>query len=340
MKGYFGQLARRTGLSFRNQSAVGGHVASQPAVSSGPKKGAAPIEVEEVVFTSAPAAATSDVSTREISGASKIAGSENQAASLFTPHETFAAPHERVSTFRDASPITESQQQTASIPNTALSQPSAPDESRIQFVASEPQTPKSPTEQVFFSEHPIDSSPRQLIAEPQAVRRIESHVELRQQPANDTPDSSVDLQEVRNVRVIKPAEPTAPKPANVKDEKPLQQDRRQIFQNQLKEVMAWINSPPDEVEQSPETFEVTEIQQTSNAFASEREQGRSPERSITPSEPQVQDLSLSIGTISIVVEEPKQDHPVSLTPPPATHTSPQPVAPEPTRLSRYYLRNL
>jgi hypothetical protein len=219
-----------------------------------------------------------------------------------------------------------------------LSQPGAPEESRIQF--SEPQTAKSPKEQVFFREHPIDRSPSQLTSEPQAAERIESHVELRQQQANETPDSSVDHQEVQSVRIINPVDAGSPEAANVKDETRVQRDRRQIFQQQLKEVMAWISSPSEEVEQSPQAFEVIEAPQTSDAFVHEREQRGSPERSISRREPQVQDLSLSIGTISIVVEEPKQDHPVSLTPPPATHTSPQPVAPEPTRLSRYYLRNL
>ena len=46
----------------------------------------------------------------------------------------------------------------------------------------------------------------------------------------------------------------------------------------------------------------------------------------------------AIGTISIVIEEPKQTAPTALPAPPRVERSPERPASEPTRLSRYYLR--
>ena len=351
MKGYFSQLARHTGLSFGNQPKVAVGVSNEPAVKTGPKA-SAPIEVEEVVFTAAPPAVASEVSTSTLSGADKTTDAAGEAASFVTPNEV--VPHETTSAIANTNQNamlmqTESGSlhDTVVIPDTSVSHVIAPDESRVQFVTSEPAEPI--TERVFFSERPFDQSPSRLItnAEPQRLAETETVVahteEFGQQPEDETRDVSVDVQEVRSVEIIDPVETHPSQPANIKD--PLQNDRRQLFQNQLKEVIAWITSPPDEVEQSPQALETTPgvigaQQTTSNVFVREPEQRRPLAQSITPREPQVQDLSLSIGTISIVVEEPRQDHPVSLTPPPVTQTSPQPAAPEPTRLSRYYLRNL
>ena len=53
---------------------------------------------------------------------------------------------------------------------------------------------------------------------------------------------------------------------------------------------------------------------------------------------EVQDLSLSIGTISIVIEEPAQTVPAAIPAPPRADGLPEPPASQPTRLSRYYLR--
>ncbi len=56
-----------------------------------------------------------------------------------------------------------------------------------------------------------------------------------------------------------------------------------------------------------------------------------------PESLEVQDLNLSIGTISIVIEEPKQA-PVAIATRPKWDRSPEGTTSEPTRLSRYYLR--
>jgi hypothetical protein len=339
MKGYFSQLARHTGLSFGNQPKGAGRVSSEPAVKAGPRASAAPIEVNEVVFTGASPAVAPEVSSNTISGAGKITDGATQAASSVTPNEVI--PRDTTNAVADTNQNTSLMQtetgdlhDTVVIPDASFSHVAAPDESRVRFITSEPAEPLP--EQVVFNERPFDQSLSRPLtdAEPQRLtdtETVQTHTMEFGQQSGQPRDVAVDVQEVEIV------DPVEPSPTN--EEKPLQNDRRQLFQNHLKEVIAWITSPPEEVDHPLQAFDAPEVQQTtSNVFI--REQERSSRQAITPREPQVQDLSLSIGTISIVVEEPKQDHPVSLTPPPSTQTSPQPVAPEPTRLSRYYLRNL
>jgi len=336
MKGYFGQLARHTGLSFSNQTGVPGRVSTEPGVAAEAKTKApvAPIHVEEVVFTASPPAVDTDVSARNTSVTVAAPQGKNQAASVVTQTEAFTPPLETVS------PVADPQQQVSwdqaetsrhivELPNRSLSQETAPHESQIQFVDPKPETAKPTTEQVFFDARPFDQSPLTVNAEPQSLTEetvtVESSAEELRQPEYETRDSSVRHHEVQSVEIVNSVES--------------EREPRRIFQDQLKEVIAWITSPPEAVEQT--ALEVIEAQhETDTVVVREREQGRPAQRPTNNNEPHVNDLSLSIGTISIVVEEPKQDFPVPLTPVPTTHTSPQPVAPEPTRLSRYYLRNL
>jgi hypothetical protein len=346
MKGYFGQLARRTGLSFRKETAAAsGRSSTGPGGAAEVKTSAAvaPIHVEEVVFTASSPAVDSDVSLSRASGT--LADGGNQFTSVAAPNEASASPRETVSA--DANENTsvskvETAHHTAEIPDAGLSQP-VQHEARVRVVASEPETARPATEHVFFDERPFDQSARTVSAEPESITEetsiVISPAEEPRQPRDETRDFSISHHEVQHVEIVTPREsrPVTPANANMADAR--EREPRRIFQDQLKEVIAWITSPPEEVEQT--TFEVIEApHETNTVVVREREQGRSAERPSKASEPHVNDLSLSIGTISIVVEEPKQDFPVSLTPAPTTHTSPQPVAPEPTRLSRYYLRNL
>lgn len=346
MKGYFGQLARRTGLSIGNNAgAQGGRVSTEPGVAGGPKASApvAPIHVEEVVFTASSPAVDSGVSTNKTSGTTVVSEDKNHAASAVTPNEVFASPQETVSPAADLSRNATGDQSKASrhtgdVPETSLFHETPP-EARVRLVPPQSEIATPTTEHVFFDERPFDQS-RTVTAEHQPLTEavtVESSVTELRQPHDGTRDSSVSHHEVQHVEIVNTIE--SPKPANTNVAGAPEREPRRIFQDQLKEVIAWITSPPEEVEQT--TFEVVEAQHdTSTVVVREREQQRPVDRPTTNNEPHVNDLSLSIGTISIVVEEPKQDFPVPLTPAPTTHTSPQPVAPEPTRLSRYYLRNL
>jgi hypothetical protein len=153
-------------------------------------------------------------------------------------------------------------------------------------------------------------------------------------------------------------------------------EREMIVHSYLKEVRAWVAAPPEldqrelerqrdaerppaghrdvfalepEVEPTaaprpgrPEALERQRVAERppaghSDVFALEPETEPTAPRSGRPEALEVQDLNLSIGTISIVIEEPKQTAPAALPTSPRADRSPERPASEPTRLSRYYL---
>jgi len=107
----------------------------------------------------------------------------------------------------------------------------------------------------------------------------------------------------------------------------------------LEEVRAWVAAPPDldhrELERQRDAQRLPAGHD--DVFALEPEAESTSPRSGRPEALEVQDLNLSIGTISIVIEEPKQTAPAPLPVPPRADRSPERPASEPTRLSRYYL---
>jgi len=98
-------------------------------------------------------------------------------------------------------------------------------------------------------------------------------------------------------------------------------------------VRAWVSAPPE--------FDQVELERPREP--ARPSSGDDADRSIGVRnrefalEAEVQDLSLSIGTISIVIEEPKQTAPAVQPAWPKVDSSAAPPASEPTRLSRYYL---
>jgi hypothetical protein len=135
-------------------------------------------------------------------------------------------------------------------------------------------------------------------------------------------------------------------PSDSVDDEPAQ--RETIVRNYLKEVRAWVSAPPELDQRQPEgrrdaerlpALAVAEqfLANRGDAFPLDREVRR-PTHLPTVSETlDVQDLNLSIGTVSIVIEEPKQIAPAGLQPPPRVDGPRERPASEPTRLSRYYL---
>jgi hypothetical protein len=117
-------------------------------------------------------------------------------------------------------------------------------------------------------------------------------------------------------------------------------DREVVVRDYLKEVRAWVAATPETDESEFDRQPQSEPQRSDDVvFALERETEAPPRT--TPGElraPEAQDLNLSIGTISIVIEEPQRSvvAPV-VVPPPVAH-APE-TRSEPTRLSRYYLRS-
>jgi hypothetical protein len=118
-----------------------------------------------------------------------------------------------------------------------------------------------------------------------------------------------------------------------------------IVRDYLKEVQAWVAEgptmpamPPMNSQSEPNRDAEEHPDRTIGAFTVEHEtEGPLAPRSGRAEAPAFQDLSLSIGTISIVIEEPPKDAP--LVTQPRGERSPQPNHSEPVNLSRYYLRS-
>ncbi len=107
--------------------------------------------------------------------------------------------------------------------------------------------------------------------------------------------------------------------------------------NYLKEVLAWVANPPEQDQPQPSSL-------TANPAIPEKleiqiSDDRSPLAQPVVTEPMVQDLNLSIGNISIVVEEPKPNVTAQVATPLQNERVAASETSEPTRLSRYYLRS-
>lgn len=126
--------------------------------------------------------------------------------------------------------------------------------------------------------------------------------------------------------------------------------REESFQNYLREIVEWVSAPPVmEAEVWEKGSRAQEAQQTENTFAvkhdgSKHDSDVPPASLQTPAEegPEVQDLNLSIGTISVVIEEQKPQAAVlpPAPPPPRAQSTAARADAERTSLGRYYLRSL
>lgn len=143
-------------------------------------------------------------------------------------------------------------------------------------------------------------------------------------------------------------DPDPPQPTRVREPADAVRDehleREVIVHSYLEEVRAWVAAPPepDQRELGQRELEQRRVAQRppagrSDVFALEPEAEATVPRSGRPEALEVQNLNLSIGTISIVIEEPKQTAPAALPAPPRADRPPERLASEPTRLSRYYL---
>ena len=110
-----------------------------------------------------------------------------------------------------------------------------------------------------------------------------------------------------------------------------------IVRNYLKEVWDWVAAPPDTADVELEFRTSGENQTDRDRPGSEPGTNAAPPRR-TSAGPELQDLSLSIGTISIVIEAPTKEAPVTQTLPPKTERVIGRTTTGSTDLSRYYLR--
>lgn len=377
MKGYFSQLARQSGLRFQTgrttvaapDNSAAGHAPARADAS--PSPAATPLHVEEVAYISQP---PSPASSLAADAGEMRARANSQAKDESTaPATPAAAPHE--ATRDEPEPRRASQpvviQQTPAPGSPAASQRGAEDsralsahqfaheaaheETHLRFTTSEPSQSTSesalPSERtraqelsdVFTStvnaQRSEDVAPHVV----EQVRTVEDlpHVESSSLVLINAP-AAVERQGMqrRDEGAHRSISDASGSPVQSREE---QLERARSFQDYLREVREWVSATPEAderaaiVEAEPQVVEtdrrgVRTIAQTLEAarqnFA-ERERER-----------EVQELNLSIGSISIVVEQPTQ-----ITQPlPAAQPTPERTASEraesgSTDLSRFYLRS-
>ena len=190
------------------------------------------------------------------------------------------------------------------------------------------------------------------ISEERPREEIESHFEsvVVEKPialAADNTDVKTDFNvpervEVKTVEVpVAVAEPI-PEPPQIREASAVELadpvEREVLVRQYLREVREWVAASPMPDESVSESLSLTDEKPESVAFTVARE-------SIPVAQPEsheqidVHDMNLSIGNISIVIEEPKPAAAPVIAPTPSA-PPPQPqTRHEPISLSRYYLRS-
>jgi hypothetical protein len=121
-------------------------------------------------------------------------------------------------------------------------------------------------------------------------------------------------------------------------------EREVLVRQYLREVRAWVAAPPTLIPDAPEDEIVEERNSTTawqpestTTFTAEHDHTREPVNQTTQRDHiDVHETSLSIGSISVVIEDPKPNI-TTIAPTQPAPRAPQPQ-PEPTSLSRYYLQ--
>lgn len=274
MKGYFGQLARHTGLRF----------ADSRASRMRPGAPVAPLHVEEVAMVSQPIA---EVSTRDEPVANPA---------VVQKVETVQQPKvEQVSVQGiDAHESIEHE----SVQSVAIEQPTA--------LAADNTEIKQDDHESRVEQVEVERIPTQATAP--IAKTVEEKVKT------DAPH------EATEVEITDPVE------------------REVLVRQYLREVRAWVAASPMPDDETVFESRSIDKQPETVAFTVERD-------SIPTAQPDqrdqidVHDMNLSIGNISIVIEEPQPLAAAVIAPTPSA-PPPQPqTRPEPTSLSRYYLRS-
>jgi hypothetical protein len=344
MKGYFSQLARATGLSFAPGAISPERGLSSAPVPAAPRERVPALEtlhVEEVTFTnSSPAAGAIDrqdveaidqpnmIQSPASFRAESYAASEQAIASDLSASPSPGRPFNDVPAeiFSEAGAIGRLRGPTQRA--SPIAEGSALSIDEVQISSSEPAATR---------QHGNSTQSLLLGSDWDLVRGVDHHgsespemvetIEIGQQSLN--PAAAGISQPHERESAISDA--TARDPAVEKI----------TFQDYLREVSVWIAAKP-EIDDAD-----LNRQQGLEARNKDGDRDLSLEHETNPAaprvlphmrEPELQDLSLSIGTISIVIEEPNQQV--------AIPSPPQPVAPivtqergrEPTSLSRFYLR--
>jgi len=217
-------------------------------------------------------------------------------------------------------------------------------------VAEKIETAQSKVEQLPAREiQTIPVSQERTRAEIESPNSFESvSVEKPITLAADNTDVKTDLDvservEVKTVEVPVPAEQSPGEPhattqesSDVEFANPV--EREVLVRQYLREVREWVAASPTPDQSFSESPTLAVQKPESVAFTVERE-------SIPTIQPElrdqidVHDMNLSIGNISIVIEEPSPAAAAVIAPPPTPPPAQPQTRREPTSLSRYYLRS-
>ena len=300
MKGYFSQLARHTGLRFPSAA---------PATS--PLRNAQrPLHVEEVTFVS-PMATT-------------LGPDRPDVVQQQTPEPTQTT---QTHTAAPRTPPAFSEAPSAEVQLSGLQ--TEPHESTATPIETEDVRPLS-------TEHQSPLPGPHIFGLPVDRAKLE-HVEARLvPPVSETTSPLASSQEDDPPKV--PAQP-------VSDLNPSDPVQREVLVRQyLREVRAWVAAPPTPIPDVPEN-ETIEAHDVTSEWQPERVTTYARDRAPLNTSPQptqpdhidVHETSLSIGSINIVIEDPKPNV-MTIAPAPTTPPAQPRSQPEPTSLSRYYLQ--
>lgn len=343
MSGYFSQLAHHTGLDAK----IGSGLAGESAVAAqGPDSGPDPMHVEEISFTGAP---TSD--TAQGRGVSPGTFKDRDRTAARTPDlpipELEPTGHDAEVHGADAKVVRAtdpSQDVPREASNTAFADVAAATSSSHEFSVLEhfraSQTVPAHAKTPSFEDR--QSPPQESIAIPyDRIDIVERHSAAQDRETRTREGSHSEVKDARQSELTRDREPRdAGRDGHM--------EREVAVGNYLKEVVAWVSSPPELDQHEPESQSdlaqrssplraEQDLASDGNAFAPQRKAPTAVRRSNGSETMDAQDLSLSIGTISIVVDAAKQIAPALPQAAARVDGPRERSTSEPTRLSRYYL---
>ena len=316
MKGYFSQLARHTGLRFTSAA----HPTS-PASGTPRPAPASPLHVDEVTFVPASPAVSAH------------ATSDEQTSSAAVPENA------RIAETRHTTPNPEPSQTTRltesdtrrffpeAFGHDVHESPLANDSNEGSGSLADAHT----TLQRVTTEHQSPSRQRNAERDLVSTKPADNNLQFERVVTFATPDQDHQTK----------AEPPPPAANDLDPSDPL--EREVLVRQYLREVRAWVAAPPTPIPDIPENAlpqesEAGEWQpEHVTTFASDRALLNSSPQPAQPDRLDVHETSLSIGSITVVIEDPKPNVMTIAPAPPAPVAQPQPQ-PEPTSLSRYYLQ--
>lgn len=334
MTGYFSQLARHTGLSFArddNSAPAARIVDAAPAVSAPHADSAplAPLVVEEIAF-SAPAPRDS------------YAGNDDAGGLRVAGHATNDAPAAAQRGQAEAHQTTDAGSRTAMTQTSHALSLALLTESPVQFTgqaasahelsqhdaAAQPHAGERRAGQVFD-----EGSQAAAVSRPQAADTKVEPVTVASALANELPVLAAARREA-SAQALSDREPSDGAAAEGTTGDASARDY-------LREIREWVAAPASFVEQQAAELEsdvAFALTQAADALA--QATGAPPfVPADKPSALAVQDLDLSIGSIQIVIEEPRPAAPAPVAATPRVEHAPAQTTRATTTLSRYYLRD-